>query len=165
MGRIVLLPLSNSWLGKEDHGLERTLQDELTGILNWSLAGLHRLTVHNANRFTHLPSADEAVTTMRDLASPVAAFVREQCVIGPDRTVPVDTLYGQYKIWADNNGHAKSAKHVFGRDLKAAVSSIKGGGHTGPRAARIPIYQGIALREKSHDELDVQCEFAHGAHG
>jgi hypothetical protein len=33
---------------------------------------------------------------------------------------------------------------VFGRDLKAAVPSIKGR-HAGPRAARIPIYQGLAL--------------------
>jgi putative DNA primase/helicase len=29
VGRIVLSPLSNSWLGKKDHGLERTLQGEL----------------------------------------------------------------------------------------------------------------------------------------
>jgi putative DNA primase/helicase len=155
IGRIVLLLLSHSWLGKEDHGLERALQDELTGILNWGLAGLHRLTVHNTNRFTCLPYADEAITTMRDLASPVAAFVREQCEIGADRSVPIDTLYGQYKIWAENNGHPKPAKHVFGRDLKAAVSSVRGG-QVGPRATRVTIYHGIALRQKSDDELGLQ---------
>jgi len=41
-----------------------------------ALDGLQRLTVANSNCFTRLPSADEAITTMRDLASPVAAFVR-----------------------------------------------------------------------------------------
>ena len=36
IGRIVLLPLSRSWLGKEDHDLEAALLAELPGILNWS---------------------------------------------------------------------------------------------------------------------------------
>jgi hypothetical protein len=75
VGRIVLLLLANSWLGKEDHNLEPALHTELTGILNWALEGLRRLTVKNANCFTRLQSADEAITAMRDLASPVAAFV------------------------------------------------------------------------------------------
>ena len=65
IGRIVLLLLSRSWIGKEDHDLETALQGELTGILNWSLDGLHRLTVTNENRFTRLTSADEAIIQLR----------------------------------------------------------------------------------------------------
>lgn len=42
VGRIVLLLLSNSWLGKENHDLELNLSVELSSILNWSLSGLHR---------------------------------------------------------------------------------------------------------------------------
>jgi putative DNA primase/helicase len=124
VGRIVLLLLSNSWLGKEDHGLERALHAELTGILNWSLVGLHRLIVENGNKFTRLPSAEEAITTMRDLASPVGAFVREKCTIGPDMEIAVDELYAAYRTWCDDNGHPKLAKQTFGRDLRAAVPSI-----------------------------------------
>jgi Family of unknown function (DUF5906) len=56
VGRIVLLLLANSWLGKEDHNLEPALHTELTGILNWALEGLRRLTVKNANCFTRLQS-------------------------------------------------------------------------------------------------------------
>jgi putative DNA primase/helicase len=37
VGRIVLLLLSRSWLGREDHELERRLHGELAGILNWSI--------------------------------------------------------------------------------------------------------------------------------
>ena len=83
----MLLPLSRSWLGKEDHGLEAALLAELPGILNWSLAGLERLTFTNKNRFTVVTAADEAVTAMRDLASPVGAFVRERCEVGADKKV------------------------------------------------------------------------------
>jgi putative DNA primase/helicase len=50
VGRIVLLLLTRSWLGKEDHDLELSLHAELSGILNWALTGLHRLTVENQNR-------------------------------------------------------------------------------------------------------------------
>src|SRR5262249_45329706 len=35
IGRIILLMLSRSWLGKEDHNLETVLHAELPGILNW----------------------------------------------------------------------------------------------------------------------------------
>jgi putative DNA primase/helicase len=90
VGRIVLLSLTRSWLGREDRDLEPALRKELPGILNWALDGLHSLSVKNDNQFTHLPSADEAITTMRDLASPVAAFVRERCRTGAREVEGVD---------------------------------------------------------------------------
>ena len=124
VGRIILLPLSNLWLGKEDHGLKSALQSELSGILKWGLVGLQRLTGKNGNRFTRLLSADEAITTMRDLASPVAAFVREQCDVGPDLSIAVDDIYAAYKKWAEDNGHPRTTKQNFGRDLSAAVPRI-----------------------------------------
>jgi putative DNA primase/helicase len=124
VGRMVLLLLSKTWLGQEDYDLEPALHTELSGILNWSLDGLHRLTVVNKNRFTRLASADEAITAMRDLASPVAAFVREQCSIDADYEVRTDDLYGAFKKWAEDNGHSKKSKQTFGRDLRAAVPSV-----------------------------------------
>src|SRR4029077_9201288 len=57
IGRILLLLTTRSWLGKEDHDLEPALQAEMTGVLNWSLDGLARLT-NNGGRFTRIPSAD-----------------------------------------------------------------------------------------------------------
>jgi putative DNA primase/helicase len=150
VGRIVLLPLSNSWLGKEDHGLVRELQAELPGILNWSLDGLRRLTIENDNRFTRVPSAEDAIGQMRDLASPVAAFVREQCVVGANREVAIDELYDAYKLWCDDNGQQQSTKQTFGRNLRAAVPALKvKRTREGPREAndRARVYQGLALKD------------------
>jgi putative DNA primase/helicase len=143
VGRIVLLPLSLSWLGKEDHDLEPRLHAELPGILNWALDGLQRLT-DNENRFTRVASAEEAIVLMRDLASPVAAFVRERCKVGPNCEIEVDALYGAYKVWAENNGHAKTAKETFGRNLRAAIPSVR---RTRPRDGdeRRHVYVGISL--------------------
>lgn len=110
--------------GRRAETVEGALRNELTGILNWALDGLARLTA-NGGRFTRVPSADEAIQTLRDLASPVAAFVREECVVAQDRSVKRETLYSAYRAWADSGGYPKSPKHVFGRDLHAAVPSIK----------------------------------------
>ena len=148
IGRIVLLLLSRSWIGKEDHNLETALQGELTGILNWSLDGLHRLTVTNGNRFTGLTSADEAIIQLRDLASPVAAFVRERCEVGPDKEVTVDSLYAAYRTWCDDNGHVKNAKATFGRDLRAAVPAVRKQ-RPRDRDDRVHVYAGIALSGRS----------------
>jgi putative DNA primase/helicase len=144
-GRIVLLLLTTSWLGKEDHTLEDALKGELTGILNWALDGLHRLVIENGNRFTRVSSSDDAVTVMRDLASPVGAFVREQCITGAAHQINVDDLYAAYKQWAEDNGHTKHDKSTFGRNLRAAVPAIT---LTRPREAdrRLRIYAGIDLR-------------------
>jgi putative DNA primase/helicase len=143
VGRIVLLMLSRSWLGHEDHNLEHALHTELTSILNWALDGLQRLTVTNKNVFTRLPSADEAVTAMRDLASPVAAFVREQCEIVPAYEVRVDDLYAAFKTWAED-GHSKKSKQTFGRDFHAAFPSIS---VKRPYGDRRRVYMGIDIRQ------------------
>jgi putative DNA primase/helicase len=149
VGRIVLLLLSRSWLGQEDHRLEARLHAELPGILNWSLAGLERLTVENENCFTRLASAEEAIMAMRDLASPVAAFVRERCDTGPDKEIAVDDLYAAYKAWCEDNGHTKSQKAVFGRDLRAAIPAIRRERLlTAGDSQRHPFYMGITLRQR-----------------
>jgi putative DNA primase/helicase len=145
VGRFVLLLLSRSWLGKEDTELEDRIRKELTGILNWSLDGLYRLTVTNQNRFTFLESADEAIVAMRDLASPVGAFVRECCAVGPDKKVAVDELYKAFKDWAEENEQPKSSKAVFGRDLKAVAPGVRKSRLWGS-GDRSPVYTGISLQ-------------------
>jgi putative DNA primase/helicase len=164
VGRIVLLPLTESWLGREDHDLGQRLCGELPGILNWALAGLERLTLHN--RFTRLESAEEAIVSMRDLASPTAAFVREKCMIGANqktgatREIEPDSLYGAYKVWCEDNEHPKASKHAFGRDLRAAVPSIRKE-RRGDGKDRHQVYVGIALRKTGDEEESSDHE--HGS--
>jgi putative DNA primase/helicase len=151
VGRIVLLLLTRSWLGKEDHELEQRLHQERPAILNWALDGLERLTRHG--KFTRLPSADEAIVAMRDLASPVAAFVRERCEIDAEKEVEVETLYEAYKNWCESNEHRKESQQMFGRDLRAAVPSVRRV-RPGTDDDRRYVYRGVALKEQkgSHDQ-------------
>jgi putative DNA primase/helicase len=90
-GRFLPLLLTRSWLGREDHELDRKLHAELPEILNWALDGLERLAAQG--RFTRPPGADEAMVALQDLASPVAAFVRDRCRRDPEAETPVDVVY------------------------------------------------------------------------
>jgi putative DNA primase/helicase len=143
VGRIVLLLLTRSWLGKEDHALEQRLHTELPAILNWSLTGLERLT-RNDGKFTRLPSADEAIVAMRDLASPVAAFVREKCDISAAKEVDTETLFSTYRTWCELTENRKGSREMFGRDLRAAVPSVRK--VRSGASERHHVYVGIGLK-------------------
>lgn len=144
--RFLVLTLTRSWLGKEDPGLTGALLAELPGVLSWALQGLDRL--RERGRFTEPASSRDAVTALADLASPVAAFVREACVRGPDREMPVRDLYQAWRQWSKDHGRDRPpAEQVFGRDLRAAIPGLKvvrPGGDDGPRPRH---YRGIALTD------------------
>ena len=108
-GRFVMLLLNHSWLGKEDPHLEPEPDQELPGILNWSLDGLTRLG--EQGRFTMPSSAQAAFVALQDLASPVRAFVRDCCVTGPDEEVVIDELWKAWRTWRQ-----KTTATVKGRD-------------------------------------------------
>jgi putative DNA primase/helicase len=144
IGRFVVLILTRSWLGKENHELEDRICEQLPGILNWALEGLARLN-GNDGRFTGVESADDAITAMRDLASPVAAFVRERCKLDAQAHIAVDEIYAVYKTWADENEYPKASKHVFGRDLRAAFPAVRKS-RVGDKA-RTHVYIGIGWRK------------------
>jgi putative DNA primase/helicase len=142
-GRFVALLLSKSFLGKEDHRLERALHAELPGILNWALDGLERL--NRQDQFTRPASTDETITALQDLASPVSAFLRDRCETGPEHQVLVDDLYTAWTEWCESNGQPKKSKQVFGRDIRAAhpLARIKQPGSGGNRPR---FYVGIGLK-------------------
>jgi putative DNA primase/helicase len=145
-GRFVPLMLTKSWLNREDHELELALRAELPAVLNWALDGLERL-VHQQGRFTRSPGADDAIVALQDLASPVAAFIRDRCDRGSKHEVPVDELYAAWRDWAEDNGHVRSTKQVFGRDLRAAIPGL-GVSQRGPEGARVRVYAGLELRDR-----------------
>ena len=145
-GRFIPLILTETFYGREDLDLEDKLARELPGILNWSLDGLARLT--GQRRFTRPTGVDDTIRTLQDLASPVAAFVRDRCEVGPDREVVVSELYRAWRDWAEENGHAKTSKSVFGRDLRAALGGrLKVGRPWGGGEDRERSYIGVGLRK------------------
>ncbi|WP_435283060.1 DNA primase family protein [Streptomyces koelreuteriae] len=143
--RFILLSTRLSWLGREDPTLTDRLVAEMPGIINWALEGLARL--ERAGRITEPASSREAITTMRDTASPTSAFIRERCSTGPTCSVPVDTLWSVWRDWAEDNNVKPGTKQVFGRNLLSVVPQLN---RTRPRDAygrQVATYTGITVNQ------------------
>jgi len=126
VSRFITLHTTKSWLGKEDHGLEERLMAELPGILLWAIGGWQRL--RERGRFLQPQSAAEVIDDMNDLASPVSAFVRDCCRVGPSETVEKEPLFAAWREWCDRQGRGQFAGTLpsFCRDVLAAVPGVRG---------------------------------------
>ncbi len=149
--RFVILRMRRSFLGAEDHELERKLAAEMSGILSWALAGLRRLRARG--RFVQPSSSADAVELMEDLASPISTFLRERCILDPAASVPVSTAYDAWRDWCREHGRDQpGTQQTFGRDIAAAAAAVR---VTRPRTGteRHRHYSGLRLRSPS-DPLD-----------
>jgi putative DNA primase/helicase len=86
------------------------------------------------------------VRELEDLGSPIGAFVRERCVVGPGRTVETAGLYEVWCNWCTQQGrnHAGIAQ-TFGRDLRVAVPGLNVTQSRGVDG-RLRLYEGIGLK-------------------
>jgi putative DNA primase/helicase len=142
VSRFIVLTLVNTFYGREDLDLTKRLLTELPGILNWSIAGLERL--QRRGRFQQPKSARGAIQELEDLGSPISAFIRERCTVGPGKSVLAQTLYSAWTAWCEAQGRDHSGTvQTFGRDLRAVVPWLN---VTQPRSAgQARTYEGIAL--------------------
>ncbi len=143
-GRFIVLTLTESFYGREDPGLTERLLGELPAILNWSIEGWRRL--QERGHFVQPASSEDAIQELRDLGSPIGAFVRECCDVGPGLTVECAILFSRWRDWCTDQGrdHSGTAQS-FGRDLRAVIPGLK---TTNPRRTegRIRHYEGVGQK-------------------
>jgi putative DNA primase/helicase len=145
VGRLILLRQTRSWYGQEDTTLTDRLMAELPGILLWAIDGWKRL--RERGHFVQPESAQELVTDMEDLTSPVGAFVRECCEVGPACEVHVQELFNAWKRWCEEKGRKDHGnEQTFGRDLRAALPSINVRRPRKGEEKRPRVYLGISVR-------------------
>jgi putative DNA primase/helicase len=140
--RFLMLVLKKSFLGNEDARLTDRLLTELPGIALWALKGLQRLSARG--RFQAPQSSADAADELHDLVSPIRAFIRERCAVGPGRIVEIGTLFSAWREWCREQGRDQhGTQQTFGRDLRAAVPVAS----RQPRenGGRIRVYEGIGL--------------------
>jgi putative DNA primase/helicase len=91
-------------------------------------------------------SVEDVIQEIEDLSSPVSAFVREECEVGPGRRVRLDDLYDAWRRWCTSEGRQiVTAKQTFGRDLAAAVPGVSRRRGSGQE----PFYEGIGVKWSS----------------
>lgn len=148
--RFHILPLPNSFLGKEDKGLKQKLRAELPAILVWAAKGYVRARCQSMT-FTQNDGAEQYQRELENLSSPVRAFVRERCSIGPTHEVLVNELFSEWKDWNEVRNSDPGREQLFGRNLRAAYPHIK---DSQPwrtfdgKKKRVRVYLGVGLRPR-----------------
>ena len=83
--------------------------------------------MRSRKRFIQPRTSDEAVQEMRDLASPIGAFVREWCRVGAGNSVAIADIFEVWQLWCKEHGNDRGGtQQVFGRDLRAAAFGAAG---------------------------------------
>lgn len=145
--RFVILKLTKSFFGNEDHDLDKKLMAELPAILNIALRGLRDL--FKRGRFIQPESARAEVEMLEDLGSPIGRFVKERCQVGPDLWAGTDDLWNAWKEWCEDEGiNGIGTKETFFRNLNASASGIVKRQCRDSAGSRFRKYEGISLNRK-----------------
>jgi putative DNA primase/helicase len=119
--RFVILQTFVSFLGREDIELEAKLCIELSGILNWAMAGWQHLA---ERRKFKAPGSGELNEELANNASAVKSFVADCCEIGEGFTAKIEMIYSAYRNWCENRGATSWADRLpinqFSGKLRAA---------------------------------------------
>jgi len=145
--RFIVLMLTRSFYGQEDHSLLDRFIPELPGILLWALDGWDRLS--KRGRFQQPESASQLIQEFEDLGSPITAFLRERCEIGRGYEVMQDRLFDSWKEWCEENGREKSGTvQMFARNIRAAIPWLN---VIRPRVmgAQVRLWTGLRLKVES----------------
>jgi len=149
VSRMILLPLTNSWLGKEDTGLFDRLKAELPGILLWAIEGLK--TLRQRGRFLQPASGQSMLDQLDELSSPISTFIKECCNVSPEKQVFKRDMYSAWRAWCEDRGHKPGNDATFGKDLAAAypqITTLRLG-----EGKRQRIYKGVEVRRDAPLQL------------
>lgn len=122
--RMIFLTMERSFFGQEEIGLGDRLLEELESIFAWSLIGLRRLIARG--HFVQPGASSDVVQEFEDLASPVSAFLRDRCVVGPAHRVDRDDIYRAWTKWTEEQGWSSPGdRSSLGRQLRSVIPTIR----------------------------------------
>ena len=140
--RFLLLRLTRTFYGQEDHGLLARLLDELPGILLWAVRGWSSL--QERGRFAQPTIGDDLLESMQDLGSPVGRFIKDFCVTGDGLRVDCKAIYARYTVWCTDEGISPvPSVQMFGKQLFAALPTCSLRRSSG----NLKFYDGISLKK------------------
>jgi len=122
-----------------------TTEDEMSGLLNWALAGLDRLLLNG--RFSYSHTTEDIRQDYIKKSNPVLAFVEDSVEPDPKGEIPKDVLYRAFCDYCEAIGLPTKANNVFGRELPRYATYVESGQEHGGRT----VWRGIALREPEED--------------
>lgn len=125
--KLNILYFQNSYAGREDFTLKSKLQQEAKEgkLINFALQGLKDLRLSNG--FVVPNSSKILLRQLRELTTPISAFITDCCELEPPGTlqkdeyyVLIDYLYIAWASWCAEQGRKPGIKDQFGRWFLAA---------------------------------------------
>lgn len=136
--RLILIPCDRVFDENEQNiYLKDNLIGELSGILNWAIAGLLRL--NKRGRFEHNKFMVDALIELREESNPIEVFFKDNIELDVVNNSEIEKqdLYVKYCQWCRENGNAPMANNKFGaaifrkyskwtpKDVKSSTGSHK----------------------------------------
>jgi putative DNA primase/helicase len=114
--RIVLIPFTKNFEGREEDGLEETLKAELSGILNWAMEGLK---LWQEEGLKSLPKAvTDATDKYKKDSDTIGQWLELRTEPGKELTVKSSIAYSDYRDWATENGYYSLGNRSFKSSLE-----------------------------------------------
>lgn len=117
--RILLAPLDRVNLDYRDPALEGVLEKELSGVLNWAIAGLQRLMSQKG--FSQSKIGLELLKAHQEEANPARLFLMEhyKVDVGYGFGARSENVYAAYRGWCKMKGYSMPlCDRSFGREVK-----------------------------------------------
>jgi putative DNA primase/helicase len=113
--RIVLVPFTVNFEGREDLVLEETLRAELPGILNWALTGLAAWRTGGLGTCAAVEAATESY---RQESDELGKWLSEHATEDALAVWPSSDAYQDYHLWARNRGERfPMTQNSWGRSM------------------------------------------------
>lgn len=126
ISRCIFLSMPNSYLNREDYGLQDRLKSELSGILNWAIIGRHNL--NQSKRIKQPANGVGLLEELKALTSPLLVFLESECELSgkPEDWIDTKEFFDYWTAWCKENeiDHAGSMQTV-GRKIKAINPSVE----------------------------------------
>ncbi len=133
---------------EQDKKLKQKLADELPGILNLALTAFGG--VIKCGQFTIPESCVRAKEDWRTEADQVAQFIKEQCTLDKNSSVPSGVLYSTYRSWAEAAGISRMLNKInFSKRIQRLGGKLD-------RTGKSRLIAGIRLTQGGdNDEYDA----------
>ena len=89
---------------------EMTTPEELSGILNFALAGLERLLKNKS--FTGDMSVEKKRDLYIEISDSVKSFIEDECELAPLAAITKGCIYDEYKIFCNEKNYPSAESHV-----------------------------------------------------
>jgi len=145
--RWILISFPNTFEGEnaDPNILEKlATPEEMSGLLNWALEGLHRL-LKNGD-FTYGKTVEEVQEQYEALSDPFYAYVKEYLEVSLGEAIAKDELYEHYIKWCRERKLPITAKNMLTKELSKHLPEMRTG-YIGPRGNTKPAYRNIAWKQ------------------